>query len=142
MKQIIHTWKPHEDLTNFISLDEFKQIPYRLELKFTLLDENGVNSVGRQVTFIFEYPFGVRYSEEADRVDIIKAELIDEQSVVESGVWPYFKVENSSFIKWQRDLEAIVDEDEKKLMCFGFSEERYLFEVLSYSEPKVEIKKM
>lgn len=37
MEQIVHYWKPHVELTNFISLDELKQIPFLLELLFTLM---------------------------------------------------------------------------------------------------------
>lgn len=72
-------------------------------------------------------------------MDLIYAKTVDEQAVAINGVCPYFKVENSEFVKWQMGIGGLVEEDVKELSCYGFTEEGYLIEVLSYTEPKVEI---
>lgn len=141
LKQIVHAWVPHEACTHYISLDKCILLPYWIELKFTLLfrdDNGGLCDSGKKITFTFESPVAVRYSEEADREDLIHADFFDEFSVAQGLVWPYFKVENSQFLQWQLDLNAAIG-DPSELTCFGFTEEQYLFEILSSKDPGVKV---
>ncbi|MEC3884964.1 hypothetical protein VKA52_14605 [Halobacillus sp. HZG1] len=141
MKQVVHTWVPHEACTRYISLDKCTLLPYWIELTFVLLfqnDDGCFSESGKKITFTFESPIAVRYSEEADREDLIHADVVDAASVAQDLVWPYFKVENSEFLQWQLDLHAAIG-DPSELTCFGFTEEHYLFEILSNEDPVVKV---
>lgn len=89
MKQIVHTWVPHEGGTRYISLDECKLLPYWVELTFSLLfqdEDDWIGDTGKKVTFTFDAPIAVRYSDEAAREDLAKADFVDDFSVAKGRV--------------------------------------------------------
>ncbi len=145
-EQIRLRWNPLESITPFIALNELKQSSNELQLTFTLLDrhkdhffkESGI------ATFTFINPFAVRYSSEGDRLDLINAKHVDKESndsILEFPIWPLFKVENSSLLQWQKEIDAVVEYDEKRLTCYEFTEIFYLIEILSETEPEIKIVK-
>ncbi len=140
-EQIIHRWNPHEEITPYISLNEMKQTHFDLLLSFTLFKMSNYNikRTGKIATFKFKNPFAVRYSIENDRIDLIKAKHIDNGSIIEKPIWPLFIIENSTLLKWQKDLGAIVEYDEQRLTCYAFTEEEYLIEILCEKEPQIQI---
>lgn len=145
-EQIVHRWIPYGSLTPiYISLNELKHSSNELQLTFKLIDRHEDNFIESGIaTFTFINPFAVRYSSEGDRLDLINAKHVDKESkepIPEFPTWPLFKVENSSLLQWKKEISAVVEYDEKRLTCYGFTEVFYLIEILSVTEPEIKIVK-
>ncbi|KIO65160.1 hypothetical protein B4065_1104 [Caldibacillus thermoamylovorans] len=44
-------------------------------------------------------------------------------------------------LQWKKEISAVVEYDEKRLTCYGFTEVFYLIEILSVTEPEIKIVK-